>query len=120
MQSRQSRRTSRTGGAVLLIFLGIFFLLQQQHLLPNNLNWWALFIMLPGFVLLFEAVNQRKETNTLPTEKVAVGSFLILIGFVFLLNIVPSLPWTVIWPILLILGGVAMLFRTDRKNGHQE
>ena len=115
---RLSERSSRAGGPIVLIVLGVFFLLQQQQqVLSNTLNWWALLIMLPSILWIFEALTQQGTANSLQTRKLFFGAALVLIGLVFLLNIqvnfLPDIPWATIWPLFLIVGGAALLLRKE-------
>jgi membrane-bound ClpP family serine protease len=101
--------------------LGAFFFLQQQQLIPNNLNWWALFLLVQGIVLLFEALTQRNAVHEMEMGKLVGGTILALIGLGFLLNLqgdlLPNLPWATIWPLFLIVGGVALLLRRSDQGG---
>ncbi len=116
-------RSERVGGAILLILLGAFFFLQQQRVFPDNVNWWALFILVPGVVLLYQGFTQRNAFDEMNNGKLVGGAILALIGLGFLLNLedglLSSLPWGTIWPLFLIAGGVALLLRRtedDRRN----
>jgi membrane-bound ClpP family serine protease len=111
-------RSSRIGGAIFLMLLGAFFLLQQ--IMPNNLNWWALFIMLPGIILLVEWFSQRNEQ----INKLVIGVGFMLVGLIFMfsrqINILRDISWSVIWPVLLIIGGVALLLRSNERKSRRQ
>ncbi len=115
----RSTPSSRLGGAIILIVLGIFFLLQQTGVLPDSFNWWAVFILIPGLFTLYEAFNRGDQADRFDSGKAILGIVLTLVGALFLFNIqldfLPDLPWSVIWPFFLILGGVAILMRRSER-----
>ena len=62
----KSRRSSWIGG-VILVFLGVLFLLQNIGWLARDGNWWAVFILIPAFVLLSTAYTTTAPRATAPT-----------------------------------------------------
>lgn len=114
MERRQARRERRAaggsgwiGGAV-LILLGIIFLLRNFGVFDVT-NWWALFILIPAFGALATAWNlYRAAGNRLTVASrgpLVWGFVLLMVAFTFLFN----LDFSLLLPLLLILGGVALL-----------
>ena len=121
LSSRSRRILERNGGgAIVLIALGAFLLLQQQQIIPNNFNWWAIFIIVPGLLWLYQAITQAGETRTSQSSKVVFSALIVLVGCIFLFNIqvdiLPDFPWASIWPLFLIIGGVALLLRSNNTH----
>jgi hypothetical protein len=99
--------TGWVGGLVLLL-LGVVFLLQNFDLLVLD-NWWALFILIPAVGAFATAWNtyQRSDRRwtTAARGSLIGGSIMTLVALVFLFN----LDFSTIWPVFLILGGLALL-----------
>ena len=106
--------TNRNGawvGAVVLIGLGVIFLLQNFGLFHIG-NWWALFILLGtagawGSAWRIYQNNGRRVTPAV-TGAFIGGLFPLAVALIFLFN----LNWGTIWPIFLIIAGVAVLTRS--------
>jgi hypothetical protein len=100
------RYTSKFGG-VLIIVLGMVFLLQNFSVI-NVVNWWALFILIPGFWALLAAWNNY-QINKGPTRvgiiSLTLGVLLITFSLGFLLNLNNSL----FGPALLMMGGLILI-----------
>lgn len=106
-----------------LIFIigGIVVLLNQFDLLPFELNWWALFIMIPAGGFLMGAYNGFRAHRNLFAMDVmfpaliglflAVLSFSLLVGTAWDINL-----WSLFWPIILILIGLGMIFGRSQKE----
>ncbi len=104
---RNSRPFNWVWGAV-LILIGLILLL--QNLTGMFLfNWWALFILIPAF-MAFSAAWGNYQSNGRLTKtgrsSLIGGGALTIITVIFLFN----LNFGYLWPILLILGGVSVLF----------
>ncbi len=99
-------------GAVILIALGVIFLLREVNI-PFFDNWWAVFILIPGLVILWNAYvayNRDRSFTTSVIGQGIVGGVLTLLGAAFLFDI--SLGFlSNLWPLILIAGGVALLLR---------
>jgi hypothetical protein len=94
------------GGAI-LILLGVVFLLQNLELTFLT-NWWALFILIPAFWAYVACWETYKNIGRLTRGAVGslmTGILLTILSLVFLLNLTGGL----VWPILLITGGLAFL-----------
>jgi hypothetical protein len=97
-------------GGLILILLGVIFLLQNLNLFYLA-NWWALFILIPAvaaFASAWNMYNLAGRVNAAVRGSLIGGSVLTLIALVFLFN----LNWGIVFPLLLILGGVALLVST--------
>ena len=109
--SRRSRSGSLIPGVV-LIGIGLIFLVQAYLGLEIH-NWWALFILIPVFFML-----ESTYTNLLAGRNAeAIGS---LVGALALLALVAiflfDLPFDQLWPIFLIVAGVALLLRRSMRS----
>jgi hypothetical protein len=109
MMSRGNR--SQVGGAVFLIGLGIVALLNF---------WWPGIMFVIGASLL---ASEFAETNTISfsSGRVIGAAVVVIIGLLGLIDF--NIPWGSIWPIALIVIGLALLFgwnfsdRNKHKNG---
>ncbi len=106
--------TNRNGawvGAVVLIGLGVIFLLQNFGLFHIG-NWWALFILL-GTAGAWGSAWRIYQNNGHRITPAVTGAFIgglfpLAVALIFLFN----LNWGTIWPIFLIIAGVAVLTRS--------
>jgi hypothetical protein len=94
-------------GGAFLVLLGILLLLQNLGF-PFLTNWWALFILIPAFWSYTAAWEMYQDQGRLTRS--AAGSLtaailMTALTFIFLLN----LAFGIFWPVLLIVGGVALL-----------
>jgi hypothetical protein len=113
MARRQARWESRAGrpygwtGGAFLILLGLIFLLQNMGMLVMA-NWWALFILIPAFWCFVAAWEIYADTGRLTRR--AAGSLITGIALTILaLVFLSSLEIGLFWPVLLIVGGFAIL-----------
>jgi len=98
-------------GAIILIGLGAIFLLQNLGMFYIG-NWWALFILLGtagawGSAWHIYQNNGQRITQAV-TGALIGGLFPLAVALIFLFN----LNWGVMWPIFLIIAGVAVLSRS--------
>lgn len=106
---------SRIVGAVVLIGLGVFFLLQQSGLVDMDFAWWSLFILIPGLALLASGVMSYSRAGYVTNEargRITGGVMATLVGAIFLLD----LDWGKVWPVFLIVPGLFMLFGLNRSE----
>jgi hypothetical protein len=94
-----------------LIILGAVFLLDRMgiHLAWFHINWWALFILIPGGIILknvYDAYEANGQTLTRTTRtQLLIGLLMVLFAFSSLAGI----GMHIVMPILLIVGGAAIL-----------
>jgi hypothetical protein len=93
------------------VLIGGYLLLQNLGILPPGFtihNWWALFILIPAFGALYNAwqdfsANGRFTWHS--RRRLVGGLVLLVIAGVFLFDF----NWSLVWPVLLILAGIAAL-----------
>lgn len=94
-------------GGVVLIAVGVIFLF--ANLTDFHLdNWWALFIMIPAVVNFSKAWESYRASGRFTKQargSLTGGLILTLVASAFLF----SLDWGLIWPLFLVIGGVAVL-----------
>ena len=102
-----------------LIFIlgGIVVLVNQFGLLPFELNWWALFILLPAAGFLTNAYNRYQENQGKLTTDVLysglIGLFIVFIAVSLLLGSNWNINWGTLWPLILIVIGIGILVNPD-------
>ena len=91
-----------------LIVVGGLFMLDSFNLVNINLvNWWAVFILIPGVSMTVNGWRASQEGQSTHSRNSMMGGLgLILLAFAFLFNIAPEL----IFPVLLIGVGAYLLF----------
>ena len=116
-EQRAERRAARgdatpwLGGAILIV-LGLIFMAQNLHIATFQ-NWWAIFILIPA-VGAFNTAWRRYQAAGGRLTSDAAGSLigglvLTVIALAFLFNL--GLNASLFWPLLLIIGGVALLLQ---------
>lgn len=93
-----------------LIIIGILFLVENvgDVSVPLLENWWAIFLLLIGVGALGNAWREYRDYETLTAEtrrSLVVGLLLLVVGSVSLFG----LDWSLMWPFLLIVGGLGLL-----------
>lgn len=102
-------RTSNWTFPVMLILFGSVFLLSNLGILALH-NWWALFLWLPAVGALEKAwyTWQTRGRVTRRVRRHLTGAAIWgILGLVFLFD----LSWGLIWPLLIIVWGVGLLFQ---------
>ena len=103
---------------LIFIFGGIAILLNQLDLLPFELNWWALFILMPAAGFLSGAYNRFRANENLFSMDVAfpalIGLFLVGLSISLLVGAAWNINWSLIWPVMIILIGLGMIFGRSR------
>ncbi|MCA9731511.1 hypothetical protein KC799_05255 [candidate division KSB1 bacterium] len=93
---------------IILIGVGVVFLLSNFFHFHLN-NWWALFILIPAFIAFNDAwkiySKNGKQLTKDVKNRIMGGIFPLIVAVIFLFNI----SWSVVWPIFIILIGIAML-----------
>ena len=105
---------------LVFIFGGVVVLLNQLNILPFELNWWALLILLPAFGTLTSAYHRYRSTNDLFEMGVMipalVGLFMLLLSVSMLVNDAIDLNLRVYWPIILIVLGLGLIIGRGRRS----
>ncbi len=114
------RQSSSLWMGLIFIIGGIFLLLNQLDIIPFELNWWALFILMPASGFLSGAYNRfRSQNNQLSTDVMfqgLIGLFLVFLSISLLVGAAWNINWNLFWPIILILVGLGMLLGRDQKE----
>ena len=95
---------------IALIIIGGLFLLDSLNILHIHLvNWWAVFILIPGINMTVKGWRGYRETQSQSSRSTALwGMCLILVAFGFFFGV----SWNLLFPVALIgLGGYMLLFR---------
>lgn len=97
-------------GLALLVF-GTLKLMETFGLHLNfGFNWWALFMLIPGAIILknaYDAYQASGQQFTHATRsQLVAGGLLVVLAVVFLFG----LSLSNLWPVFLIVGGLAILF----------
>ena len=103
---RRGQHSGAWVGGVVLIVIGVIFLLQNTIGFTLE-NWWALFILIPALSSFERAYRLYQEDGRLSGRargQAVSGLIFTVITLAFLLGGFGS--W---WPLLLIVGGLAML-----------
>jgi len=89
-----------------LIGLGLIFLVQEYFGYQLR-NWWALFILIPAFITLERGYASWQSGRTAEASGELIGGLVLTaLALIFLLG----LPIGQLWPILLIIAGIGLLF----------
>ncbi len=102
----QHAKPAWIGGAI-LILIGVIFLVQNVTGFSLR-NWWALFLLIPAITSFGRAssIYQAEGRLTASARGAALGGLaLTFLTAIFLFN----LNFGALWPMFLILGGVALL-----------
>jgi hypothetical protein len=103
----RTRGSTWTGGAV-LILIGVVFLVRNITGIYWG-NWWAVFILIPAVTSLANAWSayQRRDRKSLAAARGSLfgGLAMLTVALVFFFN----LDWGRIWPVFIIIGGLAAL-----------
>ncbi len=105
-----------------LIFIvgGSVVLLNQLDILPFELNWWALFILMPASGFLNGAYQRYMSNEKRFSQDVLfpgfMGVFMLFLSVSLLLGSAWNINWGNLWPFILILIGVGMLFSRNQQE----
>jgi len=101
---------------LIFVFGGIVLILNQLNLLPFELNWWALFILLPAAGMLNGAYNRFRSHGNVFSMDVAftalIGLFLVALSFSLLVGASWNFNWSLFWPAIIILVGLGTSYLT--------
>lgn len=105
---------------LILIGGGAILLLNQMDILSFDLNWWALFILIPAIGSFSSAYNRYRATNDLFDMSVMIPALIGLFMVALAFNLLGGKGWNfnlnLYWPIILILLGLGMIFGISRKG----
>ncbi|MCB9436418.1 MAG: hypothetical protein H6673_05410 [Anaerolineales bacterium] len=107
---RSSRRRAMRGDklvpGLIMVGLGLIFMLQAFDVF--SMDWgkvWPLFILIPGFVLIFSAWREYAQDGDFDRGQAFSGVMAILVGLIFFFD----WDWGKVWPLFLIVPGLGML-----------
>ena len=119
-QTKSEETSSSIWIGLILVIGGIIVLINQFDLLPFELNWWALFIMLPAFGFLSGAYNRFRANDNEFSMDVAftalMGLGLAALSVGLLVGAAWRINWSLFWPVILILVGLGMIFGRARRG----
>lgn len=115
-----ARRNTALWGGVALLAVGVYLLFDNLGVnflsfrwLGINVriihNWWALFIVVPGLIILRNTYAAYQSAGALTRHtrsQLVAGGLMTLVGLVFMFG----LSMGSMWPLLLIGAGVLILF----------
>jgi len=115
-----TKQSSNLWMGLIFIFGGIAVLLNQLNLLSFELNWWALFIMLPAAGMLSGAYNRFRSHGNAFSMDVAftalIGLFMVGLSISLLFGAAWNFNWSLLWPSVIILIGLGMIFGRSRNE----
>ena len=118
--NRSGQKSSNLWLGLIFIFGGAVVLLNQTNILPFELNWWALFILLPAGGILTNAYTRFQSSDNALTMEVMIqaliGLFMVGLSFSMLVGVFWKLNWSLLWPLILILIGLGMIFGRPKKE----
>lgn len=96
--------------AVILIWAGLALLLENLNVLPRQagLTGWSLILLGAGVILLLEAAVRLM----VPSYRRPLAGTVILAAVLLVVGAISSGGWGRMWPIVLILIGLIVLFRS--------
>ena len=116
--SNKGKQSSNLWIGLIFIFGGVAVLLNQLGILSFELNWWALFIMMPAAGFLSGAYNRFRADENLFSMDVAfpalIGLFLVGLSISLLVGAAWNINWSLFWPVMIILIGLGMIFGRSR------
>lgn len=99
---------------------GAIILLNQSGLVSFDMNWWAVFILIPAIGSFGSAYNRYRVTNNLFDMSVMmpalIGLFMIGLMFSLLSGNGWNFNWNLLWPVMLIIIGLGMIFGRSRTT----
>lgn len=120
LNNSNSRNSSNIWIGLIFIGGGAIVLLNQMSILSFELNWWALFILMPAVGALSGAYNRYRTTNSLFDMGVImpalIGLFMVALSFSMLVGVFWNINWSLYWPIILIIIGLGIIFGRSRNG----
>ena len=98
----------KIGFAIFIMFIGVIFLLDNLGIFYINIpyyftQWYTILILVGLFLMLVR-------------DKKGPGITLLIIGGLFLISDVSYISFWSLWPVLLIVAGVAILVRRNQAS----
>ena len=119
-KQEDKKQSSNLWLGLIFVFGGIALIINQLNWLPFELNWWALFIMLPAAGMLNGAYNRFRANDNLFTTDVGItaliGLFMVGLSFSLLVGTSWNLNWSLLWPAVIIIIGLGMIFGRSRAG----
>ncbi len=112
-----SERGNLIWGGLALILLGGIFLARNFELVHFGRNWWAFFLLIPLFAAFSTFQRQRQASGGQFTPEVR-NAFIGMLSLAFtMLVFLLGLRWHNVWPVFIIIVGVAFLLgpRNDTR-----
>jgi hypothetical protein len=120
-ERRAARREAMYGwagpsiGGVVLVILGLVLLAQNMGLdVPDR--WWALLLLIPAIGSLVAAIRAWRG-GAAGTETL-IGLVAAAIFTVLALALFFGVEWGALWPVVLILAGGGLIFRSWQRGAH--
>ena len=106
-KNKPDRKGSSISGAIILIVIGLFLILQRLGI-SDFKNWWAIFILIPA---ISSTENLIREIRTGKGFHLAMASTILGIFFPAIVAIMFlfELDWSLYWPVFIILAGFSMI-----------
>lgn len=106
-KNKPDRNASSLTGAIILIVIGIFLILQRLGI-SGFKNWWAIFILIPAISstgnLIREILNGEGFHFAMASTILGI-LFPAVVALIFLFG----LDWNLYWPVFIILAGSSMI-----------
>ena len=116
----KERTTGKIWMGLIFILAGAFILINQFDLIPIELNWWALFILMPAAGAFSGAFSRYRADGNRLSMGVAtpalVGLFMAGLAISLLTGMSFDINWNLFWPVMIILIGVGMIFGRARSE----
>lgn len=106
-ENRPDRKTNSLTGAIILIVIGLFLILQRLGI-SGFKNWWAIFILIPSISSTGNLVREIRSAGGFHfsmASNVLGILFPAAVAFMFMFE----LDWGLYWPIFIMLAGVSMI-----------
>lgn len=108
-EHRERHAGAPWAGGLILIVIGAILLLRNLDInIPYLKNWWALFILIPAAGSFGNAWSAYRYAGALDSRARGAllgGFFMTILAGALLFGI----NWAFFWPVMLILGGIAVL-----------
>jgi hypothetical protein len=103
--------------AIVIITVGVILLMGELGI-GLGFNWWAIFVAVPGLIMLrnvYRIYQQRGKLDTNDFVQAGIGGLIVLMAVGWLLGASMSFLWN-LWPLALIAIGVGMILRGQQSE----